>query len=230
MATARDVARFRGAQEELERALRRDVRALWRRVAGEPPGVIRDSFVRIMPTLVAKYGEAAAATGADFFEGLTGVRAVVGPPVQEEAVAASVRAFAGNLWEGNPNAFVDGAIASGTRHMLQPGRSTVAESTGRARGWGYARVPEAGACSWCLMLSSRGAVYATEQSAGAGNDYHDNCYCTPVPAQSWDDVPYDVNALWEKYLEARDHAGVGSDGYTTDKEITAAMRDLFGLK
>jgi hypothetical protein len=41
----------------------------------------------------------------------------------------------------------------------------------------YRRVPEARACSFCLMLASRGAVYLTEATAGAGRKFHSHCRC-----------------------------------------------------
>jgi hypothetical protein len=41
----------------------------------------------------------------------------------------------------------------------------------------WRRVPEAGACSFCLMLATRGAVYRTAQTAGSGNAYHRMCRC-----------------------------------------------------
>ena len=41
----------------------------------------------------------------------------------------------------------------------------------------WRRVPEAGACDFCLMLATRGAVYRTAQTAGDGNDYHRHCRC-----------------------------------------------------
>jgi hypothetical protein len=43
----------------------------------------------------------------------------------------------------------------------------------------FRRVAEPGACDWCRMLATRGAVYLTEESAGKGKKYHkpkDNCH------------------------------------------------------
>ncbi|RBP66428.1 hypothetical protein DFO66_103378 [Brevibacterium sanguinis] len=201
MATKSDVVRFRLAQEELERFLKRDIRILWSRVKGSSPDTIRDAFLEATPSLVGRYGGAAAVVGAEYFEGLTGLSAVLAEPIPDEAVQASVRFFAGGLYDNNPNGALNGFLTSGSRHMLQYGRSTVYESTRSAPGWGYARVPEAGACKWCLMLSSRGAVYATERSAGGeGNDFHDDCRCDPTVAKSDDDLPYDVKGLYETYL------------------------------
>jgi hypothetical protein len=54
--------------------------------------------------------------------------------------------------------------ASSERLVLDTGRSTVIDNAQRdhqAKGW--ARVPEPNACSWCLMLATRGAVYRTNR-------------------------------------------------------------------
>ena len=45
-------------------------------------------------------------------------------------------------------------------------------------GWErWRRVPEPGACDFCLMLATRGAVYASQETAGRDNDYHAHCHC-----------------------------------------------------
>lgn len=45
-------------------------------------------------------------------------------------------------------------------------------------GWErWRRVPEPGACDFCLMLATRGAVYASQSTAGKDNDYHAHCHC-----------------------------------------------------
>lgn len=41
----------------------------------------------------------------------------------------------------------------------------------------WRRVPEAGACDFCLMLATRGAVYASDRTAGASKRYHRHCSC-----------------------------------------------------
>jgi len=41
----------------------------------------------------------------------------------------------------------------------------------------WRRIPEAGACAFCLMLATRGAVYSSARTAGEGNAYHRHCRC-----------------------------------------------------
>lgn len=78
------------------------------------------------------------------------------------------------------------------RYVSQGARDTIYEAT-RGAGTQYARVPRPDACAFCLMLGSRGAVYASEFTATrttgrstarsgrpAGEKYHDNCRCDPM--------------------------------------------------
>lgn len=76
------------------------------------------------------------------------------------------------------------------------GREAVHEAVDNdPRAVGYYRQPQPGACAFCLMLASRGAVYKTRKAAGRvvgrnghargnaplGAPYHRNCHCQPRP-------------------------------------------------
>ncbi len=61
----------------------------------------------------------------------------------------------------------------------------------------WRRVPEAGACDFCLMLATRGAVYRTAQTAGDGNDYHRHCRCDAA-------LETDFNAREDVYIDPAD--------------------------
>jgi hypothetical protein len=64
--------------------------------------------------------------------------------------------------------------------MLTTARSTVIDAVGAdraARGW--ARVTEPGACSFCLLLATRGPVYRSEGTADF--QAHDHCRCIAEP-------------------------------------------------
>lgn len=70
--------------------------------------------------------------------------------------------------------------ASSERLVLDAGRDTVIDNAQRdrkAKGW--ARIPEPEACSFCLMLATRGAVYRSEATADFKS--HDNCRCHVEP-------------------------------------------------
>jgi hypothetical protein len=109
------------------------------------------------------------------------------------------------------------------RAVLSASRDTLVNNAKRdryARGW--ARVPEPGACSFCLMLASRGAVYVNKASAGVvdaktkyggdatgeANSYHDHCRCHVVPLFQGDTFTpsqqvKDAQALWQKSTKGR---------------------------
>lgn len=64
--------------------------------------------------------------------------------------------------------------------VVDTGRNTLLEAIKadqKCRGW--AREARPNACYFCAMLSTRGAVYKSEESASFLP--HDNCHCIPVP-------------------------------------------------
>jgi hypothetical protein len=91
-------------------------------------------------------------------------------------------------------------------YALQPGRDTIVESAHKDNA-AYARVPEPGACKFCLKLASRGFVYS-KSSVGDSKKFHGKCRCNAVPV--WDETRarveygYDPDALYDLYRKARD--------------------------
>ncbi|MET7752317.1 MULTISPECIES: VG15 protein [Actinomycetes] len=114
------------------------------------------------------------------------------------------------------------------RLILQAGRETIAQSVARdpARAR-WARVPSGDTCAFCLMTASRGAVYASEATAGGLHKYHDDCDCTPTPF--WRDSPYpdgyDPDALFQLYQDARD--GLGK--FPSTSAILSELRTQQGI-
>lgn len=81
-----------------------------------------------------------------------------------------------------------------------PGHQTVYRATYEAK-TNFARVPEPGACPFCLMLASRGAVYSAETvlTAHSIGAFHDNCRCLGIEVRRKNDLPQinqDLEALW----------------------------------
>lgn len=119
------------------------------------------------------------------------------------------------------------------RHAHQAGRDAAvdtAEQSGETVGW--ARVlTGAENCAWCVMLSSRGPVYRSEQSAStasgkrgnraAGESYHDNCDCQAVlvhAGRDWDGR--------ERFELAEDLWTVATKGYSGKAALNALRRQL----
>ncbi|MGZ4621466.1 MAG: VG15 protein [Blastococcus sp.] len=71
--------------------------------------------------------------------------------------------------------------AASEKLTIDAGRDTIvgnAQRDRQAKGW--ARVPEPGACSFCAMLATRGAVYRSEKSASFKSHDHCRCHVEPV--------------------------------------------------
>ncbi|MFE3579078.1 VG15 protein [Streptomyces vinaceus] len=89
--------------------------------------------------------------------------------------------------------------ASGGREAIAEG---VLKDPGALR---YMRVPEEGACYFCIMLASRGASYRNKWTAGDADvrQFHPNCKCEAVPIFSTDyEYPPEVKAAvaaWDNF-------------------------------
>lgn len=200
MASAAEVANFRRGFDSVDSALHRDVRRLLPAARKLAPADIRNLFLEVGPQLTDRYGALSAPIAAEFFEASTGLPSRLAPLTDHDAVQGSVRALAGGFWTPGREAAFQQIAASLVRHSLQAGRSTIAESAVRNR-ITYARAPEPGACKWCIMLASRGAVYGSARSAGEGNQWHDNCRCVAEPVTADGQVSYDVDAAYEQYMK-----------------------------
>lgn len=166
-----------------------------------------------MPALVAEYGEIGAAVAVDFYDELReGSPAKLKPFSAEmaelpnqKAIQASTRWAVGPLFqqEKDPDMTLRNLTQVTDRMVKQVARDTIFHSAqkdpSRAS---YARVPSrSNTCKFCLMLASRGAVYASEKAAGKGNHWHAYCGCSVIPMWDGDAYPrgYDPDALYEEY-------------------------------
>ena len=102
--------------------------------------------------------------------------------------------------------------ASASRITMNAARGLVyslADTDARVIGW--ARYSPSGTpCGWCAMLISRGAVYKSAASAGAQDEYHDNCRCIAVPIFDISQMDTDLfalnreyEALWNKHIRGK---------------------------
>ena len=91
-----------------------------------------------------------------------------------------------------------------SRLVLFQSRDTVFQAT-QAAGTAYARIPEIGACNFCLMLASRGAVYTKEAvtvaSSRSMRRYHDGCRCLGIEVKNDNELPQinkDLMVAWKE--------------------------------
>ena len=93
----------------------------------------------------------------------------------------------------------------------------------------YRRKAQPGACSFCVMLASRGAVYATASSAVArkdGSRYHDRCRCTAELEVDEDRVgEYTISQSDIREIARRSTASVSAGGDGSVPVSTSAGLD-----
>lgn len=91
-----------------------------------------------------------------------------------------------------------------SRLVLFQSRETVYQAT-RDAGTAYARIPEPGACNFCLILASRGAVYTkktvTVASSRSMRGYHDGCRCLGIEVKNESELPQINKDLIVAYKE-----------------------------
>lgn len=138
----------------------------------------------LLPTLIATYGQAAAAIAADWYDDLRDSLGVGGRFVAIPADADDVGAHALIGWaldtatdDGSLVALLEGGMQ---RRVVNFGRYTITESAyedPNADGW--MRLGSGKNCEFCDMLISRGAVYSERTVRFAS---HDHCNCVAAPA------------------------------------------------
>jgi len=180
------------------------------------PEAVQAALFEFVPALVSEYGDVAASVAADWYdelrasEGVPGsFRAPLAPLVPAEQVNARL-GFAtrasGPLWLGDSATLAGFIGMMANEYALQPGRDTVMAAAHKDKA-AYARIPEPGACKFCLMLASRGFVYS-KATAGGTKKFHGKCRCNAMPV--WDETRarvefgYDPDALYDLYAKVRD--------------------------
>jgi hypothetical protein len=100
------------------------------------------------------------------------------------------------------------------RTIRNASRQTVWEGV-RSAQTRWARIPRVGACAFCLMLASRGAVYYwdTVTKTKSGQRYHDSCHCQGREILDDSQVPEIVTQLQAKWRTTKAAVGeVWRDG------------------
>lgn len=245
------IDQHRRAQANVVTLSERALRTLFRNLPSDAVAATELLLVNV-PAVVTSLGEVAATEAADFYDEARSssrpagtFRAATAPAAPVEQIEAMVRWGVTPLWAVGPRLEAALArIAGGTARLVrQPGRHTVLESTeqdpARPR---YARYPNRGACDFCLMLASRGAVYTedtatavtgrtmggpgtrggpittTRGSQAVGEPFHDSCGCEAVPVWTPDDLPPINRELQAEWAE---HASQAPDPIAAWREHVA---------
>ena len=179
-------------QTDLERRIHADVNRVFSEIVPRrTPGALvaldrsqEELLAEALGSIFTMYGPLAMSFGMYLFEEYTGRTA---EDLLDDALpAATSSVFALSRKSANPLPLLRGSI---TRHVLNRARGVIHHSAASNEDLAYARVPNyagqrhgKGPCEFCIVLASRGPVYADTEKAGArgtGNEYHDDCYCVP---------------------------------------------------
>lgn len=195
--------RYRAAQIGLTRLLVRDVRGLRRLILPARLEASVPDWLAAMQAIVDQYARTSSSLAADFYDaqreqaGVSGVFTVpVADPPPTEQTEASLRWATKDLWPRDPE---DPKTTDAQREPIETrlvqaekkaeqvaqklvtdtGRGTVREAVRQDRqATAWARSAALGACAFCKLLASRGAVYKRDT---ADFRAHDGCHCGVVP-------------------------------------------------
>lgn len=255
MATLTDVVAYQSSIRDLATLTIADLVAFWRTLDIEDAARSAEAIRDFLPDLLDSYVPLAAEAGAAFYDteresaGVGGsfVAAPVGAVdvdrVQETiswGVAPLFRKLQGtDLHTGetfttdfpdpDPDLALSRLSGATQREVAGGARETVEDNVekdpAKPR---FARHASANACAFCALLASRGPVYRSAESAGAGRKYHNHCHCVAVPV--WDgkyeQAPY--VAGWESAYKDASRAVIKSVGKADTKAILAHMRQSLG--
>lgn len=207
--------KWRAAQLGLTRLLLRDLLALQRLLNPARLQATVPPWIDAVTEVVARYSETSATLAADFYDGEREAAGVPGAftvpladPPPDEQVDSSLRWATKDLWprdeavatvaEQEPldvrlQAAMTKADSVTQKLVADRGRETLRQAVkADPQAVAYARAAALGACSFCKLMSSRGSVYKTAESAGRdANDlfsgdasvvkFHNDCHCTIIP-------------------------------------------------
>lgn len=209
------------------------------------------TFKAIFAAILRRFGMASSVAAMDFYEaeraaaGITGKLSINLPgDIPMSAIDAAVDYATAPLWSPTKEALPQGGFipdeqlamdrlnAKAEQLVLDQSRQVVMDAVQKdkyARAW--ARVTEADACSFCLMLAMRGAVYKDQRSAGKGSNdlirqngkafaahyltpsdfkVHDHCRCHVEPVFGIYEKSARVRvaeALWKKVVTDQRRSG-----------------------
>lgn len=229
MATRAELEELRLALNRVSGAARANLRALLAKVDPDDRPALAKLLTTTYPQLLGEYGTASAALAADMAESwaeqlrIRPRLALAAPLADEQAAKVAEWALKQPNWQASLISVTD-------KLVKQPFRDTI-QDTAHASGVAWARVPSgAETCAFCLMAASRGAVYRTQQTAGADRDFHGDCDCGVVMVRDESDYPegYDPSAYFDIYSEGRAIAqsDIPARQSPSTKAILSAMRQV----
>jgi hypothetical protein len=152
------------------------------------PNDLESALFGLLPGVLETWAEASSAAAADWYEELRESAEIAG---QFSAIAeplGDLGAYALAGWAAEPLKLPEPDVVSARSRLEDGFQKRLANSanltvTGSAeadpKARGYMRRTRPGACKFCIMVASRGAVY-TQKSARFA--CHGHCFCEAIPA------------------------------------------------
>ena len=194
----------------------------------------RDLVIQALASVMPTYTTMAAQASADFYDAAREL--VVGERMGAQAISdfdmrkteGAVRAFVRFVLRDDVQTFNDQVLQRIDYEMKRSANMSVVENGRRdPKRVRYARVPTgAETCDFCLMLASRGFVYQSEGTAGAGHTHY-ACDCRCIPG--WDGMEvedYDPRSIydrWQDAVDAKAKERAERKGTTVSEERSAIM-------
>jgi hypothetical protein len=179
--------------QQLSAAALADLAALWRL----PPDQLAAALADLLPGALDEWALASAAVAADWYDELRDTQHIRGrfEAIVEPLADLGAEALAGwaaeSLLKPQPDVVearyrVEGGMQ---KRLVNAANHTVTHSAAQdPQARGYMRRTRPGACKFCLMVASRGAVYTKASSRFA---CHEHCFCESVPAWAGRGRPVD---------------------------------------
>lgn len=244
------------ALDALQMLARRDMLSWWDKTLELSFANQREMLEAPFLAVARTYGDQAALVAADYLfqqrsldESLAGLEyPELASPVEFEQAKSSYR-YAMWLKEYSEDADERAVARKKLLGVLQrlvadPARRTVEMGIERA-GTAYARLPEPGACDFCLMLASRGAVYSADSvvgglatrerrrhgvSIGEIAKYHDNCRCLGIEVSDGNPLPkinQQLHSAWDSATRGKSNQFGAWQEYLSNRREQAQRGPLW---
>ena len=199
-----EVEAFQKSIRIVASAAQHDVKTVFTSLDWSEPGEAVARLKAASQEILPVYSNATVAMAAEWVEELTGLTAVLPETMAAEHLAKRFDWATAKAFDGNVQQALETTLQVVDHLVTGPGKKTVSE-TCAAHGVRFARVPSgATTCEFCLMLASRGFVYASAEAAGRVDRFHASCDCVIVPEDGVIPDGYDPDALYEKWEKRRE--------------------------
>ncbi|GGK61276.1 hypothetical protein Sme01_02940 [Sphaerisporangium melleum] len=233
-------ADYQAAQRALSARLAERMGPLWDLIRLGAFATTVPLWIDAVVELLRQFARMSGTLAADYYDQereLSDARRLFVPSsaeIPDGKAEASLRWATKSLWvpeSQNPPPIEDRLAAAehlaegvAQKIVADAGRDTIVEAlTGDSEALGWARHTGPNACHFCALLCSRGAVYHSEATAGAGANsgfegegsykFHDNCDCVVYPifqGQKWN--PPDYVREWDRLYAESTRGAYGTKG------------------